>query len=72
VKRAATLYVFLTLLVRDLFAFDQGLFHDDAYRPHALIRPEPLPARAHALLEGPSLLGRLLPGAGAPDAMLAP
>ena len=29
-KRAATLYVFLTLLVWGLFAFDQGLFHDDA------------------------------------------
>ena len=30
VKRAAVLYVFLTLLVWGLFAFDQGLFHDDA------------------------------------------
>ena len=29
-KRAAILYVFLTLLVWGLFAFDQGLFHDDA------------------------------------------
>jgi uncharacterized membrane protein YjjB (DUF3815 family) len=30
VKRAAVLYVFLTLLVWGLFAFDRGLFHDDA------------------------------------------
>ncbi|MCM3875259.1 MAG: hypothetical protein NEA02_02455 [Thermoanaerobaculia bacterium] len=29
-KRAAALYVFLTLLVWGIFAFDQGLFHDDA------------------------------------------
>ncbi len=29
-KRAAILYVFLTLLVWGLFALDQGLFHDDA------------------------------------------
>ncbi len=41
-----------------------------AYRPHALIRPAPLPARAHALLAGPRLLARLLPGAGASDTML--
>jgi hypothetical protein len=31
VKRPATLYVFLTLLVWGLFAFDQGLFHDDTF-----------------------------------------
>jgi hypothetical protein len=31
VKRAAALYVFLTLLVWGLFAFDQGLFHDDSF-----------------------------------------
>jgi hypothetical protein len=35
-----------------------------AYRPRALIRPAPLPARARALLEGPRLLGRLLPEGG--------
>ena len=29
-RRAALLYVLLTLLVWGLFAFDQGLFHDDA------------------------------------------
>jgi hypothetical protein len=43
-----------------------------AYRPRALIRPAPPPERERALLAGPRLLGRLLPGAGAPDAMLAP
>jgi hypothetical protein len=31
VRRAAWLYVFLTLLVWGLFAFDQGLFHDDSF-----------------------------------------
>ncbi|HEX7589676.1 MAG TPA: hypothetical protein VF362_01720, partial [Demequinaceae bacterium] len=36
-----------------------------AYRPYALIRPEPLSARARALLEGPRFLGRLLPAGGA-------
>lgn len=29
-RRAALLFVFLTLLVWGLFAFDQGLYHDDA------------------------------------------
>jgi hypothetical protein len=43
-----------------------------AYRPQALIRPAPPTVRARDLLSGPRLLGRLLPGAGAPDAMLAP
>jgi hypothetical protein len=42
-----------------------------AYRPRALIRPAPPSRRARELLAGPRLLGRLLPGAGAPDAMLA-
>lgn len=43
-----------------------------AYRPRALIRPAPLSRHARALLAGPRFLARLLPGAGAPDAMLAP
>jgi hypothetical protein len=43
-----------------------------AYRPRALIRPAPLSERARQILAGPRFLGRLLPGAGAPDAMLAP
>jgi hypothetical protein len=41
-----------------------------AYRPSALIRPAPLPERARSLLVGPRFLARLLPGAGASDAML--
>jgi hypothetical protein len=41
-----------------------------AYRPRALIRPAPLPERALSLLAGPRFLARLLPGAGASDAML--
>ena len=43
-----------------------------AYRPRALIRSAPLSGRARSLLAGPRLLARLLPGSGAPDAMLAP
>jgi hypothetical protein len=43
-----------------------------AYRPRALIRPAPVPASALSLLAGPRLLARLLPGADAPDVMLAP
>jgi hypothetical protein len=42
------------------------------YRPRALIRPAPLSERARQILVGPRFLGRLLPGSGAPDAMLAP
>lgn len=41
-----------------------------AYRPRTLIRPAPLPERALSLLAGPRFLARLLPGAGASDAML--
>jgi len=41
-----------------------------AYRPSALIRPAPLSVRARSLLVRPRLLARLLPGAGASDAML--
>jgi len=41
-----------------------------AYRPRALIRPAPLSERALSLLVRPRLLARLLPGAGASDAML--
>jgi hypothetical protein len=42
------------------------------YRPRALIGPAPLSERARQILVGPRLLGRLLPEAVAPDAMLAP
>jgi hypothetical protein len=42
-----------------------------AYRPHALIRPAPPSGGARSLLARPRLLARLLPGAGASDAMLA-
>jgi hypothetical protein len=43
-----------------------------AYRPEALVRDAPVPERARELLAGPRFLGRLLPGALARDAMLAP
>jgi hypothetical protein len=43
-----------------------------AYQPQALIRPAPPTERARALLVGPRILGRLLPGTSAAEAMLAP
>lgn len=64
-KRAAPLFLFLTLLVWGLFAFDRGLFHDDASNlawaqakaaraPWGLL--EPLVAPTRLLLGAPYVL----------------
>ncbi len=75
-KRAAALYVFLTLLVWGLFAFDQGLFHDDAsnlaWAQRASSRPpwgllEPMVAPTRLLLGAPYVLAWASP---APAAIL--
>ena len=75
-KRAAALYVFLTLLVWGLFAFDQGLFHDDAsslaWAQRAASRPpwgllEPMVAPTRLLLGAPYVLAWASP---APAAVL--
>ncbi len=75
-KRAAILYVFLTLLVWGLFAFDQGLFHDDAsnlaWAQRAASTPgsgflEPITAPTRRLLGVPYILAWASP---APAAVL--
>lgn len=75
-KRAAALYVFLTLLVWGLFAFDRGLFHDDAsnlaWARQASVRPpwgllEPMVAPTRLLLGAPYVLAFASP---APAAVL--
>lgn len=75
-KRAATLYIFLTLLVWGLFAFDRGLFHDDAlnlaWAQRAASRPpwgllEPMVAPTRLLLGAPYVLAWASP---APAAVL--
>ena len=75
-KRAAALYVFLTLLVWGLFAFDRGLFHDDAsnlaWAQRASSQPpwglfEPMVAPTRLLLSAPYVLAFASP---APAAVL--
>ena len=75
-KRAAILYVFLTVLVWGLFAFDQGLFHDDAanlaWAQRAASTPgsgflEPITAPTRRLLGVPYILAWASP---APAAVL--